>query len=77
MTYVHDAIIVAAALVLRDMVNERTADVTKDADITASGLGASGAPSPLIDFFMIHQTMQVPGRQCKICVQGVAGAQRW
>jgi|SRR5262245_55306046 len=35
---IHDAIIVATALVFRDVLSERTAVVTKDADITASGL---------------------------------------
>jgi PIN domain nuclease of toxin-antitoxin system len=35
---IHDAIIVATALVFRDVLNESTAVVTKDADITASGL---------------------------------------
>jgi PIN domain nuclease of toxin-antitoxin system len=35
---IHDAIIVATALVFRDILSERTAVVTKDADITASGL---------------------------------------
>jgi PIN domain nuclease of toxin-antitoxin system len=35
---IHDAIIVSTALVFRDVLSERTAVVTKDADITASGL---------------------------------------
>jgi PIN domain nuclease of toxin-antitoxin system len=35
---IHDAIIVATALVFRDVLIETTAVVTKDADITASGL---------------------------------------
>jgi predicted nucleic acid-binding protein len=35
---IHDAIIVATALVFRDVLSESTAVVTKDADITASGL---------------------------------------
>jgi PIN domain nuclease of toxin-antitoxin system len=35
---IHDAIIVATALVFCDVLNERTAVVTKDAEITASGL---------------------------------------
>jgi hypothetical protein len=35
---IHDAIIVASALVFRDVLSERTAVVTKDADIAASGL---------------------------------------
>jgi predicted nucleic acid-binding protein len=35
---IHDAIIVATALVFRDVLSEDTAVVTKDADITASGL---------------------------------------
>ena len=35
---IHDAIIVATALVFRDVLSERTAVVTKDADITTSGL---------------------------------------
>jgi PIN domain nuclease of toxin-antitoxin system len=35
---IHDAIIVATALVFRDVLSENTAVVTKDADITASGL---------------------------------------
>jgi PIN domain nuclease of toxin-antitoxin system len=35
---IHDAIIVATALVFQDVLSERTAVVTKDADITASGL---------------------------------------
>jgi PIN domain nuclease of toxin-antitoxin system len=35
---IHDAIIVATALVFRDVLSEDTAVVTKDADITASRL---------------------------------------
>jgi PIN domain nuclease of toxin-antitoxin system len=35
---IHDAIIVATALVFRDVLSESMAVVTKDADITASGL---------------------------------------
>jgi PIN domain nuclease of toxin-antitoxin system len=35
---IHDAIIVATAIVFRDVLNESTAVATKDADITASGL---------------------------------------
>ena len=35
---IHDAIIVATAFVFRDVLSESTAVVTKDADITASGL---------------------------------------
>jgi len=35
---IHDAIIVATGLVFRDVLSESTAVVTKDADITASGL---------------------------------------
>jgi PIN domain nuclease of toxin-antitoxin system len=35
---IHDAIIVATALVFRDVLSESTAVVTKDADITTSGL---------------------------------------
>src|SRR6267142_3099374 len=35
---IHDAIIVASALVFRNVLSERTAVVTKDADIAASGL---------------------------------------
>jgi PIN domain nuclease of toxin-antitoxin system len=35
---IHDAIIVATALVFRDVLSESTAVVTKDAAITASGL---------------------------------------
>jgi hypothetical protein len=35
---IHAAIIVATALLFRDMLSERTAVVTKAADITASGL---------------------------------------
>jgi PIN domain nuclease of toxin-antitoxin system len=35
---IHDAIIVATALVFRDVLSERMAVVTKDADITGSGL---------------------------------------
>jgi PIN domain nuclease of toxin-antitoxin system len=35
---IHDAIIVATALVFRDVLSESTAVVTKDSDITASGL---------------------------------------
>jgi predicted nucleic acid-binding protein len=35
---IHDAIIVATALVFRDVLSQSTAVVTKDADITTSGL---------------------------------------
>lgn len=35
---IHDAIIVATAMVFRDVLGESTAVITKDADITASGL---------------------------------------
>jgi PIN domain nuclease of toxin-antitoxin system len=35
---IHDAVIVATALVFRDVLHESTAVVTQDADITASGL---------------------------------------
>jgi predicted nucleic acid-binding protein len=35
---IHNAIIVASALVFRNVLSERTAVVTKDADIAASGL---------------------------------------
>jgi hypothetical protein len=35
---IHDAMIVASALVFQDILSERTAVVTKDADITASRL---------------------------------------
>jgi len=35
---IHDGIIVATALVRRDVLNETTALITKDAQITASGL---------------------------------------
>jgi hypothetical protein len=35
---IHDAIIVATALVYRDILNEPVAVITKDGDITRSGL---------------------------------------